>query len=270
MSRFRAIVLILIAVPIFFMMLMNPTAAYAAQPLPVTAAAPVAPPEVDGSMNVIDAETFQEVVDITERIAPYLYVGDDGLVKLRDVTAAELDVSEQFLADYREAMRHSNALIARGEIQVAPDMTVSVTEKFAPISKPVGPGIDMALGGADSSVMAAPGGDVPDWGAWNYGSGAMFYNSYPDWVYYRHQYYGLCNSLAAYLGLPWMSPSLVYFYGYNTYYFSVYCYNPYGTYFFIPFNYCYSGLGYKPAYFWVRMFGSYGYYWGWQGFWLRY
>src|SRR3990172_1343218 len=134
MSRFRAFVLILIAAPIFFMMLVNPTAAFAAQPSPVLEAAPVAPPVIGGSAGVIDAAAFQEVVDITERIAPYLYVGDDGLVHMRDVTAAELDVTEQFLADYREAMRHSNTLIARGEIQVAPDMTHSFTDKFSPLS----------------------------------------------------------------------------------------------------------------------------------------
>jgi hypothetical protein len=68
-----------------------------------------------------------------------------------------------------------------------------------------------------------------------------------------------------------MGPHLVYFYGYNQVFFGYYCYSPYGVYFFIPYGYCNSGLGYKPAYFWSRIYHpGFGYQWGWRGVWCRY
>ncbi len=269
----RAIAVGLVAAQMLAVAAMLPSTVQASPPVPIgvdTGAMP--PPGVGPSFDVVDAEAFAEIADITERITPHLFVGEGGLVHLDDVTAAELDVSEQFLADFREALRYSNALIERGEIDVAPDMTVNLAENFLPPANLIlPPGGDSPNGGDLGALPMASDAAVPDWGAWNYGSGGMFYNSYNDWVYYRYRYYGLCNTMAAYIGFPWMGPPLIYFYGYNQHYFGLYVYNPYGTYFYIPYYYCHFGLGYKPAYFWVRMFDPFrGYVWGWRGFWLRY
>ena len=245
--------------------------AHAAPRGPIYLGRAATPPETLGAGTVLDAESFREVAAITERITPYLFVAEDGTVQLRDVTAADLGVTEQFLADYRAAMAYSNELILAGEVSVSPDMKVTVRDRYAPDPA------DTLQGVPGASVDAAePQAAVPDWGAWNYNSGAMFYNSYGDWTYYRNTYYGLCNSMAAYVGYPWMSRNLIYFYGYNQQYFQNYCYNPMGTYYYMPYSYCYSGLGYKPAYFWTRTYAYYGscgcyqYQWAWQGFWCRY
>ncbi len=230
----------------------------------------VAPPGLENAGSVIDAATYREVAALTERITPYLIVGEDGLVRLADVTAAELGVTEKFLADFRLALDNSNQAITAGNIVVNADLTVSTNDtKFSAV--PIGKGgNDVALQGA---LPAEP---APEWGAWQYPQGAIFYNTYPDWNYYRNAYYGLCNTMAAYLGYPWMSQSLLYFYGYNQSYFNRYCYNNSGIYFYMPYSYCAGGLGYKPAYFWGQqaMFnygcGCYQYQWAWQGFWCRY
>ncbi len=246
-------------------------------------AAPMpAPPGLANADQVIDAEAFAEVAEITERITPYLYVGDDGLVRLRPVTADELGVTEKFLADFRLALENSNTAIAAGDIVVNDDLTVTAREDaFSPgpiIGEPPvatdGAGFDAPAGGAPDA--GATDGAVPEWGAWRYPSGAIFYNSYPDWVYYRRAYYGLCNTMAAYLGYPWMSRPLVYFYGYNQLYFNRYAFNPGGVYWYMPYSYCNSGLGYKPGYFWGRRSvfgygcGCYQYQWAWIGIWCRY
>jgi hypothetical protein len=255
---------------------------------PVTAAAPLpsapnpvmALPAGVHPDAVIDAAESATVVDITKRITPYLYVGPDGLVHMKDVTAAQLGVSEEFLANYKEAMTYSNQIIARGEMTVAPDMTTTFKDQVPPV-KDRG-GVQPVPRGPVTS--AAPGAQ-PDWGGWDYGQGAMFYSSYGDWTYYRYNYYPLCNSMAAYIYRPWMSTSLCYFWGYNQSYFSNYCYNPYGTYYYMPYQYacnytCRSNCGcqpdYKPAYFWVRSYyytrscGCYQYNWNWQLTYCRY
>jgi len=261
----------------------------AAQPVGAAAPAPAAMPsvaEVTGALpagmtpdTVIDAQEFSEVVDITQRLTPHLYVGDDGLVRLRDVSAAELGVSEQFLANFREAMTYSNQLIARGEMKVEKDMRTTMTARETlrgQIGVEPGPGADAA-----GAAAAADGGAAPNWGGWDYGTGAMFYSSYGDWTYYRYNYYPLCNTMAAYIYRPWMSTSLCNFWGYNQSYFQNYCVNPLGTYYYMPYQYCcqqtYScGSGYKPAYFWTRAYyyqsscRCYQYNWNWQQFYLRY
>jgi hypothetical protein len=129
--------------------------------------------------------------------------------------------------------------------------------------------------------------EVPDWSAWGYSHGSMYYNSYSTYQnYYRtRSYYGLCNSMAAYLGYPRYSGSLVNFYTYNSSYINRYCYQNSGSYYFLPYssrNSCiggypgYSQCGYKPAYFWGQSYAynsscrCYQNSWSWQGSWTRY
>jgi hypothetical protein len=256
--------------------------AVASGPVVDTVTGAAVPPGLDAAGSLLDAEAMAEVREITDRITPYLEVGPDGLVRLRDVTAAEIGVSEKFLEDFRASLEYSNGAIAAGDIKVNADMTVETTSQtFA------ARGGATRLAGADLGTLGLPAGEaglqaaapsepVPQWGAWNYPDGAIFYNSYPDWHYYRNAYWGLCNSMAAYLGYPWMSGSLAYFYGYNQFYLSRYCYNPAGMYWYMPYNYCGGTLGYKPAYFWGRVAmysygcGCYQYQWAWQGIWCRY
>jgi hypothetical protein len=229
-------------------------------------------PDLAQADALISPDAFAAVVDLNERIEPHLYVDAAGLVRLGDVTAAQLGVTEKFLADYRAALEYSNEAITAGHIVVHPDLTVETTESLSGDFDVRGP----ALPADASATGAAPQGAVPQWGAWGYPSGAIFFNTYSDWTYYRTNYYGLCNTMGAYLGLPWMSRSLVYFYGYNQMYFSRYCYNPMGVYYYMPYSYCQTGFGYKPAYFWARTYaysygcGCYQYQWAWQGYWARY
>jgi hypothetical protein len=249
--------------------------AVAAGPVVDTASGSAVPPGIDGAGSLIDADGFAEVKAITERITPHLVVGADGLVRLGDVTAAELGVSEKFLADFRAALEYSNRTIEAGDLVVKPDLSVEMAEPNF-VAAPTG-GAKRLGAESEGSIQGAPPSEaVPQWGAWNYPDGAIFYNSYPDWHYYQNAYWGLCNTMAAYLGYPWMSGSLAYFYGYNQFYFSRYCYNPAGMYWYMPYNYCGGALGYKPAYFWGRVAmysygcGCYQYQWAWQGIWCRY
>jgi hypothetical protein len=244
---------------------------------PVAGTDAMTPPGLDGAGSLIDAEGFEKVKDLTERISPHLEVGPDGLVSLGDVSASELGVSEKFLADFRSALEYSNRAIAAGDIKVNADLSVELSERSF-TRAPKGGDFGYPVTGDQAGIAAAapPEGEVPQWGAWHYPDGAIFYNTYPDWTYYRNAYFGLCNTMAAYLGYPWISNSLVYFYGYNQFYFGRYCYNPAGVYWYMPYNYCHGGLGYKPAYFWGRVAmysyhcGCYQYQWAWQGIWARY
>jgi hypothetical protein len=250
-------------------------AAVAAGPVVDTASGSAVPPGIDGAGSLIDAEGFAEVKEITERITPYLIVGADGLVRLGDVSASELGVSEKFLADFRAALEYSNRTIVAGDLKVNEDLTVDMAERSFTVA-PRGGAKRLGAGDEGEIQAAQPGEAVPQWGAWNYPDGAIFYNTYPDWDYYQNAYWGLCNSMAAYLGYPWMSGSLAYFYGYNQFYLNRYCYNPAGMYWYMPYNYCGGTLGYKPAYFWGRVAmysygcGCYQYQWAWQGIWCRY
>ncbi len=283
----RAFTLVLIAGPLLFLAGFIPGTATASQVTPAFEAAPMAPPDAAPQVDLVGVEEMEQVSDVTKRITPYLYIDGDGLVQLADVSATEVGVTEQFLSDFREALRYSNELIERGEIVVSADMSVEPTDELRASFEPINPGYDPgvveldALGGSAASISDAelytnalelgPGEGRLDWSAWHYGSGAMFYNTYPDWTYYRYQYYPLCNAMAAWIGYPWMGQPLIYFYCYNQVYFGYYCYSPYGLYFFMPYGYCQMPLGYKPAYFWARVYyPGFGYQWGWRGIWCRY
>lgn len=244
-----------------------------------------APTGIDQFDTVIDAEDFEDLAAITDRIDPHLYVDDAGLVQLADVSAEELGVTEEFLADFQLALSYSNELIANGEIVVAEDMTVSPGETFE--RQPGSAGLD-AVSEGESLDGAAPQGAVPDWSAYGYSSGAMYYNSYGTYQRYRSNYYGLCSAMAAYLRYPHFSQNLNYFYTYNNYYINNSCYNSYGVYYYLPYQQgcqyrsgssyspCYGNLGYKPAYYWQQSYGynaqcrCYQYNWQWQGYWSRY
>lgn len=242
---------------------------------------------------VIDEAASADLVAITERLDAHLSLDANGLVRLDDdVTAAEIGVDETFLSNYRKALAFSNVLIERGELTVDADMTVHAGENFAvqPDNGAVpGPVPGASLMG-DASTVAVPDAAVPQWGAYGYGSGAMFYNSYNTFYQYRFNYYGLSSAMAAYLGYPHISPSINYFYTYNNQYLSNSCYNPYGVYYFLPYQStcqyynsgirsyqpCYGNLGYKPAYYWQQTntysasCRCYQSNWQWQGYWSRY
>jgi hypothetical protein len=299
MNRSRVIALGLVAALMLGIAAIVPTAVRAAAPAPDAAAAAAelpALPDTAAFGATVDAAEFQEVVDITERITPHVYVGDDGLVHLADVSAAELGVTDEFLAAFKAAMHSSNQLIAKGAIRVDADLKVTPGRAIVRVGElkgfDAGPGMGTGpvaepVAPAESVAAPEPGDEAPQWGAWNYGSGAMFYNSYNDYYSYRYNYYVLCNSMAAYVQQPCMSQSLMYLYTYNQNYFNNYCYNPYGTYFYVPYqNNCqYSNcyyqcptytMGYRPVYYWVRSYQysnqcrCYQYNYGWQGFWARY
>lgn len=226
--------------------------------------------------TVLDAQEFAEVVDLTKLITPYIYIDAAGMPRLQDVSAAEIGVPEEFLANFKLAMGYSNQLIVRGTLKVAPDMKTTMVGAPTPGRISLDP-----VPGAGTTGIAPDTGADPNWGGWDYNTGAMFYSSYGDWTYYRYNYYPLCNSMAAYIRRPYMSTSLVNFWGYNQNYFQNYCYSNYGTYYYMPYQYAcqqYYGcnVGYKPAYFWTRSYyyqpscGCYQYNWNWQQFNCRY
>lgn len=244
--------------------------------------------------TLIDEAAFEDLAAITERLDAHLSLDANGLVQLdADVSAEELGVDEVFLANYRAALAHSNALIERGELTVDADLTVRAGSSFAALPSSgtlPGPLPGAKLDGAAAVDGAVPDAAVPQWGAYGYGSGAMFFNSYNTFYQYRFRYYGLSSAMAAYLGYPHMSSSLNYFYTYNNQYLSNSCYNPYGVYYFLPYQTgcqfynsgvrsyqpCYGNLGYKPAYYWqqTNTYSSscrcYQSNWQWQGYWSRY
>lgn len=285
MSKWTRILAPVLVVAIVTGFAMGRTATAAAPSPAMPDATTVALPNGLSADAILDAQEAAEVADITRRITPYLFVGEDGLVYLKDVTAAELDVSETFLADFKEAMRFSNQVIAVGDMVVAPDLRTTMTDQA--FERRPQPGVEPILPGIDGLAEEATGGAQPNWGGWDYGQGAMFYNSYQDWTYYRYSYYALCNTMSAYIRQPWMSASLSYYWGYNQSYFSRYCYSNYGTYYYLPYGYaCYSSCrstlncgcntGYKPLYIWTQQYyyypncGCYQYNWGWQQFYGRY
>ncbi len=275
MSKWIRILMPVLAVALITGFAMGNTASAAAPSPAMPDATTVALPNGLTADTVLDAQEMAEVSDITKRITPYLYVGDDGLVYIQDVTAAELDVSEEFLANFKEAMTYSNQLIARGDMVVESDMRTTMTDQA--LARRPQNGVEPILPGVESFGDAATAGAQPDYGGWDYGQGAMFYNSYQDWTYYRYNYYPVCNSMSAYIRQPWMSTSLCNYWGYNQSYFSSYCYRSYGTYYYMPYSYCCRSsyncsTSYKPVYLWVQQYyyypncGCYQYNWGWQQF----
>lgn len=247
----------------------------------------VPPPEASTFDNVIDAQEMDDLVAITERIDAHLSIGDDGLVQLDPtVTADELGVTEEFLANYRDALIESNKLIARGDLKVDADMRVTASEQLTANFRLSGPGAGNPGPGLEGELGSGqPDAAVPDWCSWNYNTGAMYYNSYNDYRTYRNNYYGLCNSMAAYIRCSRCAPSLQYFYSYNNSQINNYCYQNTGVYYYLPYsnsngcgqqNPCYGNLGYKPAYYWGQQ-QTYNYScrcytsnWQWQGYWSRY
>ncbi len=245
-------------------------------------------PDMSNFEDVIDAETMADLEAITERLDAHLYVDVDGTVKLPDhLTAEMLDVEPEFLANFRSALGYSNQLILDGQIVVGEDLTVSAGEGFDWTGSD--PGIVPGPGpGSSIDGQGSTDGDELDWNAYRYSSGCMFYNSYSTYSRYSRSYYGLCSTMAAYIGYPHISPSLVNFYTYNSSYLGGSCYNPSGMYYYMPYTSgcrsyvggsyapCYSGLSYKPAYFWTRTYsyssscGCNTYNWAWQGYWARY
>jgi hypothetical protein len=243
----------------------------------------VPPPEASTFDNVIDAQEMDDLVAITERIDAHLSVDADGLVQLdAAVTAADLGVTDEFLANYRDALAESNKLIANGDLTVDADMRVNVTEQLATTFRQPGTGITGPI--LDSELAGGqPDAAVPDWNCWNYNTGAMYYNSYNTYNTYRNNYYGLANSMAAYLRCSRCAPNLQYFYSYNNSSINNYCYRNTGVYYYLPYsqgcgssNPCYGNLGYKASYYWGQT-QSYNYScrcytsnWQWQGQWSRY
>lgn len=247
------------------------------------------PPPTMPSVEVVDEAAMARIVEITERIDPLLFVDDAGLVQLPEsVTAGELGVSQEFLDNYRMALTFSNRLIETGQISVSPDLVVTANDSFvgsAELPGPGGPGAgQMGLGAGTDGLSQ---GEVPDWYTWRYSGGAMYYNSYNTYNSYGRtgQYYGLCNSMAAQLGYPWMSSSLVGFYTYNGSYLNRYCYQNGGSYYYLPYyntgcggySPCYGQqTSAKPAYFWgqARTYNyscrCYNYSWQWYGTYCRY
>ncbi len=250
---------------------------------PVEFAAPT-PPEANLFDTVIDAEVMADLEALTERIEQYAYVDENGLVQLGDVTAEELQVTERFLSDLRAAYDHSNQLIERGEFVVADDFTVEQGENFASMAEhavvdPVMPGINAA--GGEFTVE----GDVPDWNAYGYSSGAMFYNAYSTYYRYYSSYWNLCNTMSAYIRMPHISRNLQYFYAYNSNYLRNNCYQNSGLWYYLPYqsncrynsNPCYgNSISYRPAYYWTRSYTynqscrCYQNNWLWQGYYSRY
>jgi hypothetical protein len=255
--------------------------------LPVTVAATGAVPSVAGlsDAQVIDAQEFEAVSDIAQRITAYVTVGEDGVPRLADVTAEQIGVDPTFLENFRQAMSFANEAIEQAHITVNADLTVVAPGASLIRSRTVGPLVPESNAIKAQGVPGDDGGDAIQWQGWTYPQGAMFYNTYSDyWSYYYNRYYVLCNSMAAYLGYPWLSGNLIYFYSYNSSYFYNYLYPDYGMYFYLPYsgscpnyNPCYCcGLSYRPMYVWVRTYvytqpcGCYRYTWAWQGYWGRY
>lgn len=236
-----------------------------------------------GEANVLDKVEYRAASDFAMRVTPFIRVDADGVPRLdADVTADQLGVDQKFLDDFVLALGFASDAINSGAIVVNDDLTVDV------VGASPAAGALMSVAPIDSSgaLDRAGGDDTVDWQSWRYNTGAMFYNSYPDYHnYYHNRYYVLCSSMAAQLGYPWMSTNLVYFYSYNAWYFSRHLNSSYGMYWFMPFsgsgcyqyNPCYCcGVSYRPIYIWVL---TYQYYpscgchqptWGWQGYWARY
>jgi len=236
-----------------------------------------------GAQEVLDRSGYEEAADFARRVMPFVHLDAAGVPRLDgSVTAARLGVSEAFLSDFEAALHFAADAIRDGRIVVNADLTVDTVGEAPAAAHGIEPAEPFGAGMLDAAI------EDPslDWQSWRYNTGAMFYNSYQSyWTHFYNRYYVLCSSMAAYIGYPWMSTNLVYFYAYNSAFFSRYLHASHGMYWFLPFSgtgcaayqpcYC-CGVSYRPVYIWIL---SYQYYpscrcqqavWGWQGFWGRY
>ena len=196
----------------------------------------------------LDREAMHKVAVLGEQMQSYLAFNKDGTLSLGEVDTAALNVTDEYLKNYKAALEYINAAIKQGLFTVDENFQVSWPDE------------------AESAAnVKAPDSAEPDWYPYPTSSGLYIYFSYSDVRYYV-PYYGLsvALSLAAYCGRPYIATPFTYhFTYYPTYqYYYYYSYPHYGIWVYVPWYYlppyscCYSPA-YRYAYFWY----PYGYYW---------
>jgi hypothetical protein len=213
----------------------------------------------------LDAQTVERSRSLAEGVAEYVSRGPDGKLVLADVEPSRLGVSQQLLSDFRAALDEINAAIDEGMLSVDADLRLRPT--------------DLGKQRAKANIIAGraarlPETAQPDWGATWYGyGGILLYMSPFDCQGAYYQYAPMCAGMAAYLGRPYLARNFGYLYVYNPWMYSNrYCFQPYTWYCYVPYSYCGSSFGYKPAWLWQWSYVSSCrcYRWGWQGYWVTY
>jgi hypothetical protein len=196
----------------------------------------------------LDSETVHEIAVLGEQMQGYLALNKDGALSLGEIDTVGLDVSDQYLENYKAGLEYINAAIRQGLFTVDDNFQVSWPEDA----------------GATAN-MVVPDATAPDWSSVPTSYGLYVNFSYRDVRYYLPRY-GLSTalSLAAYAGRPWIvTPYTYHFTYYRVYgYYYQYAYQCCGVWSYVPWSYLGYYYGYYyPTYHYIYYWYPYGHYW---------
>lgn len=196
----------------------------------------------------LDSATVHQIAVLGEQMQGLLAVNKDGTLSLGEVDTSAVNATDEYLENYRAALKYINAAIEQGLFTVDENFQVSWPEE------------------ADAAAtVAEPEAAAPDWYGVPTGAGMYVNFSYSDVQYYL-PHYGMSTalSLAAYSGRPYIAtPYTYHFTYYRIYqYYYRYAYSYYGVWSYVYWYYLpyYSGY-YYPTYRYIHFWYPYGRYW---------
>jgi hypothetical protein len=197
----------------------------------------------------LDSETVHDIAVLGERMQGYLSLSKAGTLVLGELDSAAPNVSDDYVANYKQALAYINRAIQQGLFTVDEDFQVSWPAEA-----------DAAAG------MAAPDMAEPDWYAYPAGHGMYVNFSYQDVRRFLPRY-GLSTalSLASYSGRPWISTPYTYHFTYHRIYsyYHRYAYSCCGgVWSYVPWSYLGYYYGhYYPTYRYVFFWYPHARYW---------
>lgn len=204
-----------------------------------------------GSLT-LDGETMHQVAALGEQMQRYLTLNPDGTLSLGQVDVAALNITNEYLENYKAALGYINAAIEQGLFTVDENFQVVWSEKADKADKATG--------------EKTPQSTAPDhWYSYPIDLGLYVYFDYDD-VYYYLPSYGLstATSLASYVGRPYIAIPFTYHFTYysNYLYYHQYAYSCCGLWVYVPWEYLpyYEGY-YYPTYRYVYYWDPYNEYW---------
>lgn len=220
----------------------------------------VAPAAAEGNMApagayaegnlVLDSATMETIAELGVQMQNHLILNPDGTLALGEVDPVALNVSAEYVENYKMALQYINAAVKQGLFTIDENFQVSWAED--------------AFADTETPKEAEPA-----WGSYPTSSGLYVNFSYSDVRYYVPRY-GLttATSLASYTRRPYIATPYVYHftYQYNYNYYYRYSYPSYGVWSYVPWGYLpyYSSRtpyypSYKYIYYWYP-YGRYYYY----------
>lgn len=196
----------------------------------------------------LDSDTMHEIAVLGEQMQGYLNLNKDGALSLGEVDTAALNVSDEYLENYKVALEYVNAAIEQGLFTVDENFQVSWPEESE-----------------EMADIKAPESAEPDWTVYPGGAGLYLHFDYRTLRHYvPHRGLATALSLASYVGRSWIAvPYTYHFTYYRCYrYYYRHAYPYYGVWSFVYWYHLpyYSGY-YYPSYRYIFYWYPHSRYW---------